>query len=722
MRRTVLLVSGLALFSVATAGRAQEPRPTRVNRPPAGQLRPEALRPGMQALQVAPKAYINLSELHFRPVQVATIRADGPDPEAGLEAMLSGDPDYAPPPSTPRRFTPGGRLMLWNTAAGRSGFGDRLRVSGAATPSIRPGVQPLRPSPPPARPQVRPRRPSGGGGPAPDILASNGTAYEAGAACVQPTVSLTDSKCCSFTLPDDVAGKDISYYNPSAPKAYFATPADAEAFAASVRASMPLFLPFHDGDVVFGQGWVYGSGGFHGSVDYVKKSSAYGPGIDPTFEVRAAGDGKVVTVEWSHWLGNVVIIEHTAPNGDRYRSVYMHLRNGYDNDIANAQSMTVSEKDKEKDEDGNYGRKYRYYLYANKSSHSQQEWGTNAQKIKVKPGDDVHAGEVIAYSGNTGYGGAGWGLDNDGNATDSNTANNHLHFQVTAPFPGTDDWVFVDAYGVYEQTGSGCYDLLDETDYVRLLAPFYPSFHNVPVDYVTNYWGYYTGMGMALQTISVHRRGSSVLASGSFQWGLPSTWYARLYMTADDYQHWFDTYDQMGFRPREIQVAKDGSGQPRFTVIWKKRQGEGYVAHHNLSDADWNAKWQEYVVQGKMRVEDRAAYQLGNQRLWAGVFVKDQSPGFYELHYMPSDTFNARFAKYYDEGFRLWSVDPEELSGGIRYGAIWRPMPGAWPARHGLSPAEYQAEFLKYAGQGYRLHRIRGYANSDRFAVIWRKP
>ncbi|MGH7563338.1 MAG: hypothetical protein ACREK5_02815 [Gemmatimonadota bacterium] len=718
MTRSSLMLAGLALVgTLATGARAQEPRPTRVIRPPAAQVRPEALRPDLRPLRISPSAYVNLSELHFRPLAVAA-HADGADPEAGLEAMRNGDPDYAPPPSPPRRFTPGGRTLLWNTVAGRSAFGDRLQLGApVTTPSIRPGVQPLQPADPPPRPRLRPGRVPGGGGPASDLEVHGGAA-----ACVQPSVSLTDSDCCSFTLSDEVAGQDVSYYNPSAPEAYFATAADAEAFAASIRASMPLFLPFHDGDVVLGQGWVYGSGAFHGSVDYQKKSSALGLGIDPAFEVRAAGDGKVVTVEWSDWLGNVVLIEHKAPNGDRYRSVYMHLRNGYDNDLANAQAMTVSETDKQEDEDGNYGRKYKYFLYANKSTHSQQEWGTNAQTIKVKPGDTVHAGQLIAYSGNTGYGGAGWGLDNNGDANDPNWANNHLHFQVTAPFPGTSDWVFVDAYGVYEKADSGCYDLLDETDYVRLLAPFYPSFHNVPVDYVTNYWGYYTGMGMALQTVSVHRSGSAVLASGSFQSGLPNTWFARLYMTGSDYQHWFNTYDQMGFRPREIQVARDGGGAPRFTVIWKKRSGEGYVAHHNLTDTDWNAKWQEYVVNGKMRVEDRAAYQVGGQRLWAAVFVKDGSPGFYELHYMPSDTFNARFAKYYDEGFRLWSVDPEELSGGIRYGAIWRPMPGTWPARHGLTPAEYQAEFLKYAGQGYRLHRVRGYADSGRFAAIWRKP
>ena len=523
--RPPAIVGGLFLVSSATIGEAlgQEPRPSRIVRPPAGQVSPGVVRPALRPLQVSPPAYVNLSELHFRPVEVAS-PATGPDPEGGLEAAQNGDPDYAPPPAQPRRFAPAARGLLWNTAVGRSAFGDRLQLGEQAAPTIRPQIRPLRPAdPPPGRRQVRPPRAPGGGGPAPGPSLSEPPFRDHGAAaCIQPTVSLTNSKCCSFTLPDEVAGQNVSYYNPSAPKAYFATAADAEAFAASIRASMPLFLPFYDGDVVLGQGWVYGSGAFHGSVDFVKKSSAYGPGIDPTIEVRAAGDGKVVTVKWSSWLGNVVIIEHKAPNGDRYRSVYMHLRNGYDNDIANAQAMTVNADDQKKDENGNYKRKYKYYLYAHQDTHSQQQWGTNAQTIKVKPGDTVHAGQLIAYSGNTGYGGAGWGLDNDGNATNPNTANNHLHFQLTAPFPGTSDWVFVDAYGVYEQAGSHCYDLLDETDYVRLLAPFYPSFHNVPVDYVTHYWGYYTGMGMALQTIACTGAETPSWPRARFSGGFPA--------------------------------------------------------------------------------------------------------------------------------------------------------------------------------------------------------
>ncbi len=669
------------------------------------------------AARLATPDYVNLSELQYRPATVAM--PSGPDHEAGIEAAARGESDYAPPPAQRRTFAMRIKTLNWNSPAARASFGDQLQADGLeATPALRQPVAPARPAQParPTRP-ARPQRVKPQGGPAgPDGLELLAPPPPAPKACVAPTVTLSGSTCCSFTFKDEVAGADVSYYNPSA---YFASDADARAYAASIRASTPLFVPFHDPDVVLGQGWVYGNGGFHGSIDYSKKSSATGEGIDPSFEVRAAGDGRVVTVRWSDWVGNVVIIEHGATNGDRYRSVYMHLRDGHDHDVANAGAMTVTANDKKKDENGDYSRKYRYYLFAHKATHSEQQWGTNAQTIQVEPGDIVRAGQLIGYSGNTGYGGAGWGLDNDGDPTNPNTANNHLHFQMTAPNPGTSEWVFVDAYGVYEKAGSDCYDLLDETDYVRLIAPFYPSFHNVPVKYVTGYWGYYTGMGMALQTIDIHRRNDEVLASGSFQRGLPSAWYARLYMTGDDYQKWFATYGQKGFRPREISVAKDGSGAPRFTVIWKKTAGEGYVAHHGLTDADWDAKWQQYVVHDHMRVEDRVAYEVNGQRRWAAVFVKDAKPGFSERHYMSSDEFNERFASNYDEGLRLTSVDPEELSGGMRFGAIWRPMPGTWPARHGMTPAEYQSEFLKYAGQGFRLYRVRGYANSGRFAAIW---
>src|SRR5512142_1631059 len=50
--------------------------------------------------------------------------------------------------------------------------------------------------------------------------------------------------------------------------------------------------------------------------------------------------------------------------------------------------------------------------------------------------------------------------------------------------------------------------------------------------------------------------------------------------------------------------------------------------------------------------------------------------------------------------------------------------PGApWVARHGLSATDYQSEFNKWVGQGYRLTYVSGYSvnNQATYAAIWQQ-
>jgi murein DD-endopeptidase MepM/ murein hydrolase activator NlpD len=532
--------------------------------------------------------------------------------------------------------------------------------------------------------------------------------FDGAPACTAP-VLMGDaaSNCCSYSMKNEVTGKSDMYRRP---KHAFADEASAIELAKSVRASMPMYLPYKDSAVKLGQGWLYEGGNFHGALDYSRSSVSAGQ--DPSFKVYSVADGKVLAVYWDDLMGNAVIIEHKAPNGDRYRTVYVHLRDGFDHDLAKAKAVVVGDKYK----DGKATRPWKYKQYADKPNPSQLQWGTNAQKIQVKVGDTVRAGQLIGWSGNTGHGGAGNGLDDNGNPTNPTTANNHLHLMTAVPHPtaGENEWVQIDPYGVYAQRGSDCYDLTDDTAFVRLFAPFYPSFHNVPVEYVAKYFGYYPGMGMALQTLSLHKKDSKTLASGSFQHGLSPDWYARFWMTGDDYQHWFNEYHSKGYRPRQLSVALDNGGNPRFSVIWQRRQGEQYVAFHGLDDAGWTAKWNEWVVQKKFRVEDRVGYS-SNGRRQAAVFVKDDQP-FVELHYMNSATLQSKFNELWGQGFRMVSIDVDDTGS---YGGVWLKKPGGWIALAGMSASGYQDKFTELASQGWRLHRIDGYANSSRFAAIW---
>lgn len=477
---------------------------------------------------------------------------------------------------------------------------------------------------------------------------------------------------------------------------------ELEAVYASAKAHMPLYLPYRHSKVTVWQGFYYNWDSKHGAIDYGK--SGVSNGEDPTFGVYAIAGGKVIDVKWSNGGGNVVTIEHTAPNGFKYRSTYLHLRNGFSNDIAKAKQSPSS----------------KYKKFANKANPSSLCWGTNSQKIKVSVGQNVKAGQMIAWAGNTGSGGIGIILDDNGNFKNNPppaSFNVHLHFELRIK-DSKGNWVKIDPYGVYnKKSGIDCYDLDSQTPYARLFAPFYPSFHNVPVQYVNQYWGYYTGMGMALQTISIDRSASGkLLASGSFQWGLPNAWYARFYMTAASYQNYFNQYNSKGFHPRQIQVSKDSQGKPRFTVIWEKNKaGESYYSFHNRSDSNFSSLWNNYVKTKKWRLGEHVSYTSGGKRYHAGVF-RSKNPGFYTYYGMSSSAFNSKFQQLYSK----WQLISMHVNGNT-VGGVWIPKSDNYAAYYGLTSSGYQSKFNQFSGQGMRLYKLQSYNNSTRFAAIWVK-
>lgn len=615
----------------------------------------------------------NLSELHYRPIKPTAKVLEGNEP-----SLMKPTP--VPAGNAARintaRFT---KAPLWNRQLTTSA-NKQLEIDNAHTPV--------------------------------KVMSGSAPAF-----CTTPTVAIG---CCWYGIKDEYNNKNVNYASPAS--VFNNNENDARAFAQSLQPAMPFYLPYTNSKVYPAGAWQYDNGNGHGSVDFLKTADAYGTGIDPTFGVYASAPGRVLTAMWNDLFGNVVIIEHTAANGTKYRTGYFHLRNGFDHDIQKAKNIAVSNPN---DKDA---RDTKYKKFANLANPSTLLWGTNAQKLKVKAGDFVNAGQQIAYAGNTGFGGAGWGLNQDGTPSDPNTGNNHLHFMlwVKSPNPATGvDWMEVDPYGVYAKANSStndCYEVGANGAFNRFFAPFYPSFHNVPVQYITRYWGYYTGMGMALQTLSVHKKGNTYLASGSFQYGLPAAWYCRINMSSAQYQQYFNQYGSQGYMPRQISVTKDNSGSPLFTVIWKKKAAnENFAAVHNIDDATWNAKWKTLVEQQKMRVAEHVAYSVNGKRLHAGVFVNTNPGGFYEFYGMNTTDFNKKFDDLHKAGFMTINVNAEELGNQTAFGGVWWPRNKSYYAYYNLSPGEYQNKFNSLGQQGFQLFRIQGYANSGLFSAIWMK-
>jgi murein DD-endopeptidase MepM/ murein hydrolase activator NlpD len=487
----------------------------------------------------------------------------------------------------------------------------------------------------------------------------------------------------------------------------FDTEGQARNFLLKVHAEQPFFLPFSHPDVRLRHGWYYNDGDLHRACDYSRSNVPQG--ADPTFEVRSAGDGEVVAVTWDGNGGNVVGVEHTAPGGQKVMFVYLHLRDGRAHDIEEALSSTS--------EDDKYV-KYRAFA-TNYPEHVS--WGTESHTIRVVEGEHVDAGELIGYAGNTGAGGAAAGLDANGQPDDW-TGNVHLHVYVAVPHPTTaDTWVWVDPYGVYNEVDTGCYDLLKDTMFSRLYAPFYPNFHGVPYEVFEYYFGYYPNMGLALQTVSVHRHGNKLLASGSFQ-QRPGAWLAQGYLSAEEFQAAAEEYFDLGFVPRETSVAKTLAGSPRFTAIWRPiADGEDIEHWGALPTATWEDRWEERVVGDDWRLEDYFAYDFNGTPLHSVLLTSNRQSPFAFSGLLSAAALDQLLDDYLEEGLVPVNFNVASLGGTSYYSAIFRDLPGCWRISIGKSPAEYQEFAETMVGQGYRIEKIQGYADSQRFGVLFSK-
>ena len=526
--------------------------------------------------------------------------------------------------------------------------------------------------------------------------------------CIEPTVVI---ECCTYVLNEgDETDPEITYY--STEDAYI-TEESAENALFQISAELPLFVPFDASEVTLGHGWMYNGKEkrAHGSIDYRRSETE--AGVDVSFVVRASSWGTVVAKFWDPWHGNVLILEHPGPGDLTYRTLYFHLRNGGANDREHALNDTDATGDPDASEDKylEFAANYTDALY----------WGTDDHEIRVDVGDPVSAGEPIAWSGNTGPGGAGAGLNADGSPKNTTTANNHLHFMAAVKHPTLTggEWVFVDPYGVYDQQESGCYDLLQVTRFDRLLAPYFPAFHNVPVNVVNFYLGYYARMGLQLRTLTVARNEGDVLAAGIFESGFTGGWLVYDYMRGDDFQDVFDDAWAKGFRPREIGVTLDSNEDPRYTAIFQENEpGQGMITLMDASDATFADIWDQWVVDKGWHVLDFVGYDDHGTARQAVLLVDDGESFALYPHYSSAaitDTLNDVAL----DGLLPVSFTAGERPGGTSFSSVVEFDSGGRMVHWSMSATDYQEWFDFYGSIGWQLLKVQNYDEGDAFAAIW---
>lgn len=197
-------------------------------------------------------------------------------------------------------------------------------------------------------------------------------------------------------------------------------------------------------------------------------------------------------------------------------------------------------------------------------------------------------------------------------------------------------------------------------------------------------------------------------------------WVARHGMTSAHYQSEFDAWTAQGFRLTHVS-GYTVAGQPRFAAIWEQKPGPSWVARHNLTHAQYQSEFDALARLGyRLVVVD--GYEYAGEARYAAIWEQKSGPAWVARHGMTAAAYQAQFDHWVSQGYRLTWVQGYGVGGYDYYAAIWEKTSGpAWVARHGMTSAQYQAEFNTYTGRGFRLTHVSGYTvnSSDYYAAIW---
>jgi CubicO group peptidase (beta-lactamase class C family) len=149
----------------------------------------------------------------------------------------------------------------------------------------------------------------------------------------------------------------------------------------------------------------------------------------------------------------------------------------------------------------------------------------------------------------------------------------------------------------------------------------------------------------------------------------------------------------------------------------------GWVARHGLTGSQYQAEFNRLLSLG-YRLVDVSGYELGGQSRFAAIWEHTAGPEWVARHNLNASQYQAEFNRLAGQGYRPVRISGYAIGGQEYYAAIWHRIGGVeWVARHGLTSSQYQAEFTRLVNLGYRPVEVSGYevGGQSRFAAVWVK-
>jgi Peptidase family M23/Bacterial tandem repeat domain 1 len=474
---------------------------------------------------------------------------------------------------------------------------------------------------------------------------------------------------------------------------------------ATNKAHQPIYLPHTTDSVNVVFGWMYDTNSKHDGVDYASSTGS--------FPARAVADGKVVWIGYMPSPGNVVIIEHTAPDGFRFRTVHHHLRNGRDSDILLArltmQHSKIYDMGWEKDPGAIAYQKAADLAYETLKTDPNSQtvknlWGTNDQTLMVKVGQTVKAGDQIGWSGATGINQTGVHL--------------HIAFAREAVFSvngaSVVRWTHFDPYGLYT-TDPNCYRTpfpsgSGANQHPTVYAPFFADFGGVNASLFQSGFNYFASVGYAPKFLS-HATpfAGPWTVGGSFapSNGIPVV---RTFQTFNEFQQDVNYWQSKNWRPNQISGTGFPSGS-RYSSVWAPIS-EGYSMSHKMSAASFNDTFGK--LYGTHTLTDFSAYTEGNNLYFTGIWLTPSKPHGMYFGLTPQE-FAAKNNAMVQNGMRLVKLVKYFHPGlGERFAGLWNPGNAKTTAFIlDSNAAAFRSTRDAFAGLGFHLSALNMYMSDD---------
>ncbi len=251
-------------------------------------------------------------------------------------------------------------------------------------------------------------------------------------------------------------------------------------------------------------------------------------------------------------------------------------------------------------------------------------------------------------------------------------------------------------------------------------GPFYANFHNVPATTVESNFNYHPGLNRGPRTLSFYNTPSGVLAAGAFDKNAPLDFKASFNLTQEAFFEIYRAYTQLGYVVKEVTVANDSGGQPRFTSIWNRSQGDASTSAVNVREEEFAGYWNDWVGTRKYRIKDHAIYHVGSTRLHTITFVKDQKP-FIFYGAMTNAQFRSRIQELGQKGYLPVTLSATVENGRSLFSAVWLQADKPTYINMDMDADQYQKFFEEMRSKRFRLEKIVGYDNGRLFAAIFVK-